>query len=1186
MSKTMKRVSALLLAILMIVTYMPMMQETAYAAKAKKPAKVKGLKATVKKGTKKIALSWKKAKNAKKYLVTIKDNSTKLSATKTSKKTKLTITGQWNTKYTIKVQGVNGKKKGSAAKKTAKIGADPKATKASQDLAAAQKKLEEAEAELKKKEADAQATETELSTAEANVETLAEQVDKFDAQVRALAANATRLGDVADTWNPEVKEALNAMIAKYDGDDAGNKNRYVVFDFDNTCSIFDVEEQLAVYQLQVMAFAESVNASKLADILATGLKKEYFKSPAPASADYCANADATYQDWIDDITAAYQKLIDKGYKFTPAGLSEADQARIQADDDWKEFATKMRAMYDCVFDSESADVAYPWVLYWFTGMTHDQVYDLATASHTKYKKVATTTETWETAGKGSKLGACDYTWTSGTAVSVNIVELMSALKKAGINVWVCSASATDPIRAAIDVFGMHDVVSGMMAMTNKYDEVFDNAYDYKTGYAWMPQSGDRWVEATTLNATKAQTQGKGKVTAIQNVLGPVYGNHGPIAGFMDSTGDFNFCTEFEDLEVVLCFNRASRKVTDGGGLCAEMAVYEAGNGMTYSTRGDDTLYLLQGRDETGLRGLRPARETIRVTSGGPQEPKLFANGDNQAQLDYITTNKMTVKAAMDKFAIKTAAGAAGNPFTFKYGFISGRYSGYHSQTGTATDALKKSLAHTDWNTEVKEALNDMMVAEQDNGQYAVFDFDNTCSIYDVEEQLAIHQLKVMAFAETMTVDKLREVLATGLNEEYFTKPAPASKDYCANKDATYQDWIDDIAAAYDKLLKSSYATEGHFTPAGLSENDSAAIQLNLDWKEFASKMRAMYDCVFDSESADVAYPWVLYWFTGMTHEQVYNLARASHAKYKAERTSYETLESDGIDSNGNASKIGKCSNKYSVGTAVSNNIVELMEALDANGIDVWVCSASATDPIRAAIDEFGLHDYVTGMLAMTNVYKDDAYDNEYDYKTGYACIPKETSADPTHADWEYGDKATKAQTQGKGKVTAVQNVCVPEYGHGPIAGFMDSTGDFNFCTEFETLQVVCCFNRASRKVTDGGGLCAEVAVYEADTLGYNYAAAKANSDTLYVLQGRDERQTRSLRPYRETIRVTSDGTQAPKLFANPDNQTQLDYFINKKMSVEDIMNTFSLKTDGGVPGNPFTFKYGFLKTYDGYHSQE
>ena len=1137
MSKTMKRVSALFLAVLMIVSFMPMMQENAYAAKAKKPAAVKGLKKKV--SGKKITLTWKKAKNAKKYTVSIKDGTTKLTASKTVKKTKLSFNGQYNTKYTITVKGVNGKKKGKAAKITVKLSKDPEMTKAQNDLKKAQEDYE-------KLQNDKNATDAQLKQAKQNLDEAAKQYEALDTAARKELAKATSLQH-AD-WNPEVAQALNDMIAA----NAGKENKYVVFDYDNTCSIFDVEEQLAVYQLQVMAFDETVTVDRLKEMLATELNKEYFTKPAPASGDYCANADATYQDWIDDIAAAYQKLLDAGYKFTPAGLSEEDQAKIQATDDWKEFATKMRAMYDCVFDSESAAVAYPWVLYWFTGMSHQEVYDLAYASHSKYKNMPSTYETWTTAGTGSKIGAVSYEWTSGTQVSENIVELMAALHNNGIKVWVCSASATDPIRAAIDVFGQHDIVDGMLAMTNVYkDEAFDNAYDYENGHAWIPQADGSWKEGTV--ATKAQTQGKGKVTAIQNVCGAEYGC-GPIAGFMDSTGDFNFCTEFEDLEVVCCFNRASRKVTDGGGVIAEVAVYEAdtlGYDYAKAQAAGDTLYVLQGREENGFRGFRPERKTLRL---GKSSPALFRDDNNQAQLDYMIANKMKVADAIDLFAIKMAAGAAGNPFSFKIGFLT-EFSGYHSQGAKDMGLLK----HKDWNPEVKRALNDMIKANANSDQYVVFDFDNTCSIFDVEEQLAIYQLQTMSFDETITAEKLADILATELDPAYFTAPAPYSADYCGNADATYQDWIDDIVAAYTKLL----ADYGPFTPAGLSKDKQEEIQATADWKEFATKMRAMYDLVYDSESAAVAYPWVLYWFTGMTEQEVYDLAYASHDFYRQEESKYVTWTTEGT-----GSKCGTSEYEFTWGTQVSDNIVELWKALDANGIDVWVCSASATDPIRAAIDVWGGHEYITGMMAMTNKLEDGKYINEYDWDGGYAWFPKDGGA------WEKDTVKQKTQTQGKGKVIAVQNVLYPKYGnHGPIAGFMDSTGDYNFCTEFKTLQVVVCFNRASRKVTDGGGVIGELAVYQADNLGYDYAKAQAAGDTLYVLQGREENGLRGFRPERATLRL---GKDEPAVFRGGDNETQLAKMVELKMDTKTAVDDFAIKTAADDPKYGFSFKYGFV----------
>ena len=186
-------------------------------------------------------------------------------------------------------------------------------------------------------------------------------------------------------------------------------------------------------------------------------------------------------------------------------------------------------------------------------------------------------------------------------------------------------------------------------------------------------------------------------------------------------------------------------------------------------------------------------------------------------------------------------------------------------------------------------------------------------------------------------------------------------------------------------------------------------------------------------------------------------------------------------------------------------------------------------------------------------------------------------------EWIKGDVATQAQTQGIGKVTAINNVLVSEYGQGPLAGFMDSTGDFNFCTEYETLKLVVCFNRASRKVTDGGGLAAEVAVYQNETLGYDLASANEAGDTYYVLQGRDENGMRTLRSSDMTLTYGSD---EEKLFRDEDNEAQLQYMIDNKMTTEDIFNTFAISTAEDDENNVLGFKYGFLDEYAGYHSRK
>ncbi len=467
--------------------------------------------------------------------------------------------------------------------------------------------------------------------------------------------NSTQISYVerAD-WAEDVRKGINDFMDSY----AHSDNAYVVFDFDNTVSIFDIEEQLMVYQLQTMAF--EIPSSQMRSVLLSGVE----------------SYEAELSDWVSDAVNAYTYLEEhyaSGAQFQAGGLSEAQQTQIQEDPMWLEFATKMANMYDKVDEYAGADASYQWILNWFSGMTWQQVYDLSARSHRKYAAVSTTKVTWQgPTSITSLVGSVDFTWTSGIQVSENMKELWRALKSNGIDVWVCSASGMPQVLAAIDVFGLHDDCTGVLAMTMKFNEngQYIPEYDY-TATAYL-RSGNNWTKDNIPTGTV--TAGPGKVTAIDNVIRPRYGNQGPLAGFMDSSGDFNFCTEYSSLKMVVCFNRANRKVTDGGGLVAEVAIYERDHlrwDLSSANSRGETMYFLQGRDENGTRGFRPSNATLRFGNAAEQ---LFANTDNQTQLNYFIEHDMSLTDIFNTFSIYTTGGC----FNFPYGFLDS-YHGYHSR---------------------------------------------------------------------------------------------------------------------------------------------------------------------------------------------------------------------------------------------------------------------------------------------------------------------------------------------------------------------------------------------------------------------------------------------------------------------------------------------------------------------------
>ena len=435
-------------------------------------------------------------------------------------------------------------------------------------------------------------------------------------------------------YSPQASKALSDLVVFYGKDSPDyDGTAYVVCDFDNTTAIFDITYQCAAYQLRTMAFAMDPDGLRTA--LSTDLDLE-------------ADDNA---DWIEDIIAAYTYLYETYGPFTAAGVDEDTAATMQADPQWMEFAAKMRAFFYHVEDTVEEAVGYSWALWWYCGMTEQEVYDLFYRSCALYQGVETQAITWTSPAEiESRVGVVECTFTDGVSVAPDVAEMLRSLREGGIDVWICSASHADGVRAAVDAFGLSDVVTGVIGMTQQLaDGVFVPAYDYETGCSYDNAGAGVWEK--TEYAVQALPGMEGKVKAIENALMPRYDGHGPIAGFMDSTGDFNFCTEFESLKLVVCYNRANGKLTDGAGLIAAVAMYqreELGYDLEKANAEGDTLYILQGRDENGLRTLRASDETVKL---GETEARLFATGDLEALVEYAAQRRLNTQQLIDCFCI-------------------------------------------------------------------------------------------------------------------------------------------------------------------------------------------------------------------------------------------------------------------------------------------------------------------------------------------------------------------------------------------------------------------------------------------------------------------------------------------------------------------------------------------------------
>lgn len=381
----------------------------------------------------------------------------------------------------------------------------------------------------------------------------------------------------SEGWDPTVKKVINEMFDAYGRNSAGYNPEirpYAMFDCDNTISLTDVQEQLLVYQAEHLRYG--IAPDDMYNVLIAGIPD----INKDLGEDYGNN---TISNAAKDVAAAYAKLYKKGYVAPDASKAQL-RSKWLKDDDWKEFATKIRWMYDAIGDNYSVSISYPWAGFHFAGMTPAQAEQVAYDSHefyTEYGKRDAANWTkgkWESPKNYKSLcGQLSVSFRLSTGVSPEMRELIEKLDANGIDVWINSASPVQTIRALLRSWKL-DGVRDVVAMTYKMENgVYLPEYDYDL---------------------HAQTQGVGKSETIVKVIAPIYNGRGPIFGAGDSQGDFNFMTEFKDTVCGLIINRQRG---DDAGICSAVAVYQNEKNMSLADAmaAGEIRFLLQGRQENG-----------------------------------------------------------------------------------------------------------------------------------------------------------------------------------------------------------------------------------------------------------------------------------------------------------------------------------------------------------------------------------------------------------------------------------------------------------------------------------------------------------------------------------------------------------------------------------------------------------
>lgn len=412
-------------------------------------------------------------------------------------------------------------------------------------------------------------------SAESGVTEAPEISDKTDAELDLEENN----------WVPETRDALNRLMADYGirsaNYDEANKP-YAVFDFDNTTSFFDVEEALLIYQLENLRF--KITPDQMYDVLVTAVPLTDFDEDYNNAAGETLNVEIVARD----CQIAYIWLCENYEGLGYGGEMTLDE--IKQTNEYTDFITKVRYLYDAIGDTFDAAVSYPWVTYLFTGMTSEEVRELATESHdywfaiNKWEKITwTSPEDYE-----SEAGVVSVSYKTSITIPPESVDLYNKLMANGFDVYICSASFIDVIEA--------------LAYNPKY------GLNVQEGnvYAMMLKKDDEGRYINEFDDNYFQTQGPGKKQTIDKFIAPNYGGRGPTFVAGDSQGDYNMITEYDDMVLGLIINRIRK---DDFAIISKDAANTFGNA--------DARYVLQGRDEN--KGVYiSTQESILLGSDAPK----------------------------------------------------------------------------------------------------------------------------------------------------------------------------------------------------------------------------------------------------------------------------------------------------------------------------------------------------------------------------------------------------------------------------------------------------------------------------------------------------------------------------------------------------------------------------------------
>ncbi|MBP2016066.1 HAD family hydrolase [Anaerococcus degeneri] len=331
--------------------------------------------------------------------------------------------------------------------------------------------------------------------------------------------------------------------------------------------------------------------------------------------------------------------------------------------------------------------------------------------------------------------------------------------------------------------------------------------------------------------------------------------------------------------------------------------------------------------------------------------------------------------------------------------------------------MKEYIKKGSWNDRAFQFLNKLIGDHgRDNPAYnpernpfAVFDWDNTSIIGDVEEAAFYYLVTNLAFK--INPDELYKIIRKNVDKSDFADPyrnldgKPINIDKISN----------DIYEAYRRLYGTSDRLGGDLPFEIIKETNV--------YKEFVAKMIFRYKAAEYDKNARDPYCWMTFLFTNYKQNEIEEFCEKAFAFVKKQEARREIFTSPEMES-----EAGRISVSYFVGMGDIPEMANLFHTLEQEGIDVYVVSASFIDIVRA--------------FATKNSYKFD------EKKVLGLRLAKDDEGKVLPELDHYFPLTQKA-----GKSETIRKLIQNETNYGPILVGGDSDGDYAMMTDFEVTDL-------------------------------------------------------------------------------------------------------------------------------------